>query len=122
MKILGIDHAQITIPLDQVDQARAFYCGLLGLSEIPKPRELIDRGGFWLQVGPTQVHIGLEDSVERFRTKAHLAYCVQDLNYWKAKLQGNGVKLDESVPIPGCNRFEFRDPFQNRVEFLERIP
>jgi catechol 2,3-dioxygenase-like lactoylglutathione lyase family enzyme len=32
--IVGVDHVQITVPAADVEAARAFYCGLLGLREI----------------------------------------------------------------------------------------
>ena len=31
-----------------------------------------------------------------------------------------GIEVVEGIPIPGYDRFEFRDPFGNRVEFMER--
>jgi catechol 2,3-dioxygenase-like lactoylglutathione lyase family enzyme len=117
--ILSIHHAQITIPKDAEDAARAFYCDLLGLEEIPKPASLEGRGGFWLAVGDRQVHVGVEDGVERERSKAHIAYLVEDLENCRALLQKNDIKILEGIPIPGYSRFEFRDPFGNRVEFLQ---
>ena len=48
MSILRLHHAQITIPQDAEEQARQFYCDLLGLPEIEKPDALKGRGGFWL--------------------------------------------------------------------------
>ena len=51
--ILGIHHVQITVPEGREDDARVFYCGVLGLQEAPKPEALAGRGGFWLQVGPS---------------------------------------------------------------------
>ncbi len=72
-------HVQITILKGKEKEARDFYCGLMGLKEIPKPESLQRRGGFWLQVGDQQVHIGVEDEVERKLTKAHVAYEVNNL-------------------------------------------
>jgi catechol 2,3-dioxygenase-like lactoylglutathione lyase family enzyme len=118
--IRGIDHVQITVPREALGMARRFYCNVLGLPEIEKPTSLLDRGGLWLQVGDRQVHIGIEDNVDRLATKAHIAYEVVDLSGWKAKLTALGIDVVQGVPIPGCDRFEFRDPFGNRVEFLER--
>jgi catechol 2,3-dioxygenase-like lactoylglutathione lyase family enzyme len=117
--ILGIDHVQITVPREAISAARAFYCGVLGLPEIEKPESLRKRGGFWLQVGDRQVHVGIEDGVNRQATKAHIAYAVRDLAGWRQRLATAGVQALESVPIPGFDRFEFRDPFGNRVEFIE---
>jgi catechol 2,3-dioxygenase-like lactoylglutathione lyase family enzyme len=117
--ILGIDHVQITVPANAVAEARTFYCGLLGLREIEKPAILRERGGFWLQVGDRQVHVGLEDGIARHGTKAHVAYCVTDLAEWRARLTDAGVAIMNGIPLPGRDRFEVRDPFGNRVELIE---
>src|ERR1700752_811484 len=119
MSILRLHHAQITIPQDAEEQARQFYCDLLGLPEIEKPDALKGRGGFWLQVGDRQVHVGTEDGVDRKESKAHLAYQVDDIAQWQTRLQDYGISILDSVPIPGYTRFEFRDPFGNRVEFIQ---
>jgi catechol 2,3-dioxygenase-like lactoylglutathione lyase family enzyme len=118
--IVRLHHAQIAIPPGAEEEARRFYCGLLGLREVAKPKSLEGRGGFWLEVGEAQVHVGTEDRVDRAATKAHLAYEVTDLDGWRARLEEAGIASLESVPIPGYSRFEFRDPFGNRVEFLAR--
>jgi catechol 2,3-dioxygenase-like lactoylglutathione lyase family enzyme len=116
--IIGIDHVQITIPMNAVAEARAFYCGLLGLREVQKPASLQERGGFWLQVGDRQVHVGTEEGVARHTTKAHVAYATTDLPKWRAQLTAAGVEVHDGIPIAGRDRFEFRDPFGNRVEFI----
>ena len=115
--ILGVHHVQITIPVGAEDEARRFYCELLGLPETPKPESHQQRGGFWLQVGDRQVHVGTEDGVDRNQTKAHVAFLVEDLSHWQAKLQEH-VEILKGIPIPGYDRFEFRDPFGNRVEMI----
>ena len=116
---IKVHHAQITIPKGEEDKAREFYCGFLGLREIPKPESLQGRGGFWMELDGFQIHIGTEEDFDRTKTKAHLAYEVKDLNAWREKLENKGLKITKGVPIPNYNRFEFRDPFGNRVEFLE---
>lgn len=118
--ILRVQHAQITIPTDAEMKARRFYCAFLGLREIPKPESLQARGGFWLEVAGFQIHVGTEDEFDRTKTKAHIAYEVENLNGWRERLKANGVKIIEGIPIPHYARFEFRDPFGNRVEFLEK--
>ena len=119
--IQGLHHAQITIPLHAEAQAREFYCNFLGLPEVEKPASLQGRGGFWLQVGHLSVHVGVEDGIERKRTKAHLAYLVSDLEWWRLQLIHKNIKPEDGIPIPGFVRFEFRDPFGNRVEFIQLI-
>lgn len=110
---------QICVPKGAEDEARAFYCGVLGLPEIAKPESLSGRGGLWLQVGDRPVHIGTEGPVDRSATKAHLAYAVEHLERWRERLEREGITPEDGVPIPGYTRFEFRDPFGNRVEFIE---
>lgn len=120
--LLRLHHAQITIPQGAEEQGRAFYCGVLGLREVEKPAALAGRGGFWLQLGDVQVHVGTEDGVEHAATKAHLAYQVDDLDYWQARLCEHGIAILDAVPIPGYTRCEFRDPFGNRVELIQATP
>jgi len=121
MHITGLHHAQITISKGSEEQGRQFYCGLLGLPEIAKPASLEGRGGFWLQVGDRQVHVGTENGVERGATKAHLAYAVDDVGAWRTLLEEHGITILDGVPIPGYERFEFRDPFGNRIEFIQPL-
>lgn len=49
--ILGLHHAQITIPKGSEEEGKHFYCNVLGLEEIEKLVSLRGRGGFWLQGG-----------------------------------------------------------------------
>ncbi|UNL83520.1 VOC family protein [Priestia koreensis] len=119
--IIGLHHAQITIPTGAEEEGKNFYCRVLGLAEIEKPESLKGRGGFWLKVGHQDVHVGTEEGVDRSTTKAHLAYQVEDLNHWRTILTNYNIKLLEGVPIPGYDRFEFRDPFGNRVELIQAL-
>lgn len=120
MEILKLHHAQISIPKGSEKIAREFYCQFLGLKEVTKPDSLTGRGGFWLELGEIQIHVGTEDGIDRAATKSHLAYQVTVLQKWRQKLMDLKVVVQEGIPIPGFDRFEFRDPFGNRVEFLER--
>jgi catechol 2,3-dioxygenase-like lactoylglutathione lyase family enzyme len=119
--MLRLNHIQITIPKGAEEQARRFYSGVLGLQEIEKPDALKGRGGFWLQLGELQLHVGTEDGVDRAATKAHVAYEVDDVAAWRERLKREGIAILDSIPIPGYDRFEFRDPFGNRVEMIEVV-
>jgi catechol 2,3-dioxygenase-like lactoylglutathione lyase family enzyme len=116
-----LHHVQITVPTDDEPQARAFYIDLLGLREIEKPDALKSRGGFWLEIAGQELHVSIEDGVDRNATKAHIAYQVSDLGAWKLKLTAAGCTVLESVPIPGFDRFETRDPFGNRLEMIRTL-
>jgi catechol 2,3-dioxygenase-like lactoylglutathione lyase family enzyme len=121
MTIQRLHHVQVTVPSEAEDEARAFYCGVLGLTEFPKPDSLKARGGFWVRLGDQELHVSLEDGVDRPRTKAHVAYQVDDLAQWRINLEAAGCHIGESVPIPGYDRFECRDPFGNRMEFIRSL-
>ena len=68
----AIDHVQLAMPTGKEDEARRFYVGLLGMTEIEKPAELKKRGGCWFQSGSVQLHLGVENDFRPAR-KAHPA-------------------------------------------------
>ena len=119
--ILGLHHAQITVPTSMEAAAIRFYADVLGLLMIDKPDSLGDRGGVWFQLGDQELHLSVEDGFNRRTTKAHLAYEVNDLEFWRSRLIENDVLPMESIPIPGYARFEARDQFGNRIEFIQRL-
>ncbi len=118
--IKAVHHVQVSIPVGVEDKAREFYCGVLGMKEVPKPESLAGRGGFWLELDGFQIHFGTEDGIDREKSKSHVAYLVSDLEAWQEKLVANGRTVVDGIQIPNYKRFEFRDPFGNRVEFLEK--
>jgi len=117
--VLGFDHVQVTAPRGEEQRAKDFYGGVLGLPEIPKPTALVGRGGAWYQCGALQLHLGLEDDF-RPRRKGHPAFLVRDLEAMRRRLEGAGMPVIVDAQIPGYRRFESRDPFGNRLEFLQR--
>ena len=117
--ISNLHHAQITISTGEENSAREFYCDFLGLKEIEKPESLKNRGGFWLELNKFQIHIGTETDFDRTKTKAHLAYLVEDLDNWRKRLEARNIEVKTGIKIPNYERFEFRDPFGNRIEFLQ---
>lgn len=119
MQIMSFHHFQVTVARADEQAAHAFYTQVLGLPEIPKPASLIKNGGFWCAVGDRELHIGLEENFDRYSTKGHVAYAVDDLGAWRQHLQAAGIEIQASTPIPGLDRFECRDPFGNRIEVLQ---
>ncbi len=116
----GIDHVQLAAPPGCEQAACEFYAGLLGWEEIAKPEPLRARGGVWFQCGSHQVHIGVQrDFVPA--TKAHPAFRVERIDGLREYLLGHGVQIedDDIRAEEGVKRFYLRDPFGNRLEFLE---
>jgi len=123
MRIERINHVQISVPVGSEAEIRRFYCGVLGLTEVPKPEALQGRGGLWLAVaGQAAIHFGTETVSDRAASKRHVAFEVEDLEGARRELEQAGVEIKEGIPIPGYDRFEFRDPFGNRIELMKRQP
>lgn len=121
MSIYAIDHVQLSIPKGEEEKARAFYVGLLGFSEVPKPAELAGRGGAWFEQGQVKLHLGVEADFHPLK-KAHPALLVDDLSALILHLQINGCEVDTSQPpLGGYRRAHVLDPFGNRLELMEKL-
>ena len=117
MAILAIEHVQLARPPGGEGDARAFYAGLLGIPEVPKPSELAKRGGVWFEAGALKIHLGVEADFRPAR-KAHPALLVSDLRALVERLRAAGVEVRD-VPLEGHYRVYVADPFGNRIELLE---
>ena len=118
MPIRHIDHILIAMPAGREEEARAFYHGILGLTEKIKPPQLAARGGGWFQNGALEVHLGVEKNFTPAR-KAHPAFIVDDLAGMVEKAMAAGLRVAEDEPIEGCDRRHVDDPFGNRIELIE---
>jgi catechol 2,3-dioxygenase-like lactoylglutathione lyase family enzyme len=118
MAILRFNHVQLAMPRGGEEQARRFYCDVLGLHEIPKPASLAGRGGAWFDLGGTQLHLGV-DADFRPAKKAHVAFDVDNLEALAARCQTAGYEPRADDSVPGMRRFFIDDPFGNRLEFVE---
>jgi hypothetical protein len=121
MRITALDHVQLAMPPGGETEARAFYAGLLGIPEIPKPPTLAARGGCWFESGAVKIHLGIEHDFRPAR-KAHPALVVEDLSALQRTLQSAGYAVRPGESVSGWNRLFVDDPFGNRIEFMERQP
>lgn len=117
-RIADIDHVQVAIPPGADEAARAFYGGVLGLHEVPKPAPLNASGGVWFQLGTSQLHIGAEQGFAPNK-KAHPAFVVEEFEAYCALLREHGVAVREEAQVYGRRRAGIEDPFGNRVELIE---
>jgi catechol 2,3-dioxygenase-like lactoylglutathione lyase family enzyme len=118
MTVLGIDHILLAMPPGEEAKARAFYSGVLLLTEKVKPAALAARGGAWFTNGTIEVHLGVEKDFRAAR-KAHPAFVVRDLAGFVARARRHGCEIAEDEPLPGYERVFIYDPFGNRLELIE---
>ena len=117
--ILGIDHVQIAVPKALEDDCLNFYRSALALPEIEKPEHLKARGGAWFQVGPVQMHVGIDPEPSP-KSKRHLCFLVADLAAAKAAVLAGGIAIEDEGRAEGLIRFFVRDPAGNRIEIGQR--
>lgn len=119
MRIVGLDHVQLAMPAGEEGKARAFYWGVLGLPEVPKPAELARRGGAWFENGQVKIHLGVDRGFRAAR-KAHPGLLVEGLAELAAKLRCAGYEVADE-PMNGRARIYVNDPFGNRLELIDRV-
>ena len=120
MPVTSIDHVQLAMPPGGEAEARAFYEGVLGIPEVPKPPHphLAGRGGCWFELGGLKVHLGVGADFRPAR-KAHPAFLVEDLAGLSAALGEAGHQVGTDEPLEGYARVYVDDPFGNRIELME---
>jgi catechol 2,3-dioxygenase-like lactoylglutathione lyase family enzyme len=118
--ITAVDHVQLAAPPGSEERLRAYYTGVLGMTEIPKPAALAARGGCWFRAGTVQLHLGIEEDFRPAR-KAHPGLRVTGIETYGARLRAHGAEVRWDEELPGHLRFCPRDPVGNRLEFLEPL-
>jgi catechol 2,3-dioxygenase-like lactoylglutathione lyase family enzyme len=116
--ITGLDHVQLAMPAGGEDTAEAFYAGLLGLTRIPKPEPMAQRGGCWFGSGPVAVHLGVDPDFRPAR-KAHPALRVRNLGELEARLRSAGIEVRPNSDQPAGAGAYVDDPFGNRIELID---
>ncbi|MEU6917513.1 VOC family protein [Streptomyces olindensis] len=118
--ITAVDHVQLAAPPGSEELLRAYYAGVLGMTEVPKPPGLARRGGCWFRAGSVRLHLGIEEDFQA-AGKAHPGLRVTGIDAYAARLESHGVSLTWDASLPGHRRFYARDPVGNRLEFLEPL-
>jgi catechol 2,3-dioxygenase-like lactoylglutathione lyase family enzyme len=114
----GLHHVLLAMPPGEEERARAFFAGVLEMTEIDKPPLLAARGGAWFRAGGLELHLGVERDF-RPAAKAHPGILVTDLDAVGDRLRAAGQDVTWDDEFPGFRRFYADDPFGNRLEFLE---
>ena len=116
--IRTIHHVALTVPTDELEEARRFYSDVLGLSETPRPEKELGRPGIWYRLGETELHIQCRDGATPKDSDYHPALVVDDVPALREHLRANGVEVIDAPKLLGRDRFFCRDPFGNRIEFM----
>lgn len=114
-RISHIDH--ITVLITDVARARQFYGEILGLREVPAPREF-DFIAIWYDLGGQYLHLLLKPHPDT-PSPRHFCLHVDDVRAAREELRQKGLAIDETVKIAAADRFFVRDPDGNRVELLQ---
>lgn len=119
MQVLRLDHVQLAMPAGGEAEARRFYAGVLGLTEVAKPPSLAPRGGCWFEAPGAVVHVGVETPFTP-ASKAHPAFVVADLGAAHTALAAAGALIVADDSLPEVHRLYTADPFGNRIELIQQ--
>ncbi len=111
MRVLGVHHVSINV--DDVDAAVAFYVERLGLTR-RRDRPDFGFGGAWLDVGGQQVHL-IEGALPGDRGQ-HFALQVADLEATVSELRSAGLEVSDPSPVGTGRQAFLHDPAGNLVE------
>jgi len=116
--ITAIDHVSVLIT--DLAKARGFYRDILGLPEIPKPKTF-DFVALWFDLGGGQTLHLLQKPQADTRSPRHFALRVPDVKSAREHFRTHGIAIQETGPIPHCDRFFVFDPDGNRIEIIQWI-
>ncbi len=118
VRVVRLDHVQLAMPTGCEAEAVAFYEGILGIAQVPKPDHLATRGGCWFEDGDLKVHLGVDPDF-RPATKAHPAFVVDDVRSIASAVAAAGFAVKDDEPLEGYDRVYVTDPFGNRIELMQ---
>jgi catechol 2,3-dioxygenase-like lactoylglutathione lyase family enzyme len=120
IKARRLNHITVAVPAGEHDKVRAFYAGILGLEEIPRPGELNQVYDLmWFKFLDILLHLDFTPPWVTPAENRHIALEVEDLPAIRRYLGSQGATIREAVPMPDRDRFYLLDPFGNYFELLE---
>ena len=122
-----IQHVSVPMPPGGGEQARTFYGKALGLPEVKPPADLRSLNLVWFRIGDTgeeessgdELHCFTEPGLHPNTPAQHLCFQVGDLAQARARLEENGIAIEETIAIGNRPRFFVHDPFGNLIEIVE---
>src|ERR1700710_1181113 len=110
-KVERYDH--VAIYVTDLDRARRFYAGVLGLTEVPRPQSF-DFPGAWYALEPGTLHLLVEKESPPAHPR-HFCLWVSNVRAAADFIKGAGFTMDWNTrhKIIGIDRFFTRDPDGN---------
>ena len=115
IRFTHLDHCSVIVT--DVARSRAFYGGVLGLKEIPAPREF-DFVAIWYDLGGSYLHLLLKPQPDTIGPR-HFCLSTPDATAAREHLARLGIPIEETVRIAAADRFFIRDPDGNQIELLQ---
>ncbi len=116
IRFTHLDHCSVIIT--DVAKSREFYSQVLGLQEIPKPKTF-DFVALWFALGDGQTLHLLQKPEQDTRSPRHFALRVTDVMAAREYFRSMNVEMQETGPIPHCDRVFVHDPDGNRIEVIQ---
>ena len=115
-----LNHITVAMPAGEHDRVRAFYGGVLGLEEIPRPAALnAVYDLIWYKFLDILLHLDFTPPWVTPAENRHIALEVDDLPAIRRYLESQGAAIREAVAMPDRERFYLLDPFGNYFELME---
>ena len=120
----AVSHISVTVT--NLEDAKGFYGGVLGLREIARP-DFRFPGAWYALDGNLALHITVKDALpwrpedpRRFDTRdPHFALAVADADATHARIQASGLPLFDFADTPtGLRQLFIRDPAGNMIELI----
>ena len=118
MQFSQIQHCSVVVK--NLERAAAFYRDVLDLTEIEIPSTFKPAGlnVRWFRLGAQQIHL-LQGAENPPDTQHHMALQVDNAQAARVWMKGKGFEVEETILIPGADRFFVRDPDNNLIEIIE---
>jgi catechol 2,3-dioxygenase-like lactoylglutathione lyase family enzyme len=118
MQFSQIQHCSVVV--QDLERATAFYRDVLGLTEIEIPSTFEPAGlnVRWFCLGAQQIHL-LQGAENQKGGQHHMALQVDDAQAARLWMDEKGFDIEETILIPGADRFFVRDPDDNLIEIIE---
>jgi catechol 2,3-dioxygenase-like lactoylglutathione lyase family enzyme len=118
MQFSHIQHCSVVV--QDLERSAEFYRDVLGLTEIAIPSTFKPAGlkVRWFRLGSQQIHI-LLGAEKQPLSQGHMALEVDDAQAARSWMKEKGIDIQETILIPGADRFFLRDPDGNLIEIIE---